>query len=512
MKSDFPPLSDFLPEHLKEPKQPNSKKLEKQVEQPDEVSSGRVSKGRRKPVRKNKGRGKKSGGLILSPSDPMTSARKFISYHCTKNGLRTLHYYRGSFYGYAGTHYRESEAQEIRSKLYEFLDQAERIDHKGKLVPFEPTRHKVLDVLDALKAKALVPSDIELPVWLDNSNGFPADEILACKNVLLHLPTRALLGHTPTFFGYESLPFEYDRKAPVPKQWHTFLGQLWPDDPASIETLQEWFGYCLTSDTRQQKMLLIFGPKRSGKGTIGRIQTKLLGRGNVCAPTLFSLTQNFGLQPLVNKTLAIVSDARLGNRTDQSTVAERLLSISGEDVQTIDRKYGTAWTGTLSTRFMILTNELPKIGDASGALPSRFIVLRLTQSFYGQEDTKLTDRLATELSGILNWAIDGWVRLQRRGRFVQPESANAVIGELEDLSSPISEFIRDRCLIGKQFSVPIDELFGAWGKWCELKGVSPGTSATFGKDLHAALPYIKKRRLQTDGKQKSCYEGIKLRD
>jgi len=83
MKSDFPPLSDFLPEHLKEPKQPDSKKLEKlekKVEQRAEVSSGRVSKGHRKPV-KNKGHGKKSGGLILSPYDPMTSARRFISHH-----------------------------------------------------------------------------------------------------------------------------------------------------------------------------------------------------------------------------------------------------------------------------------------------------------------------------------------------------------------------------------------------------------------------------------------------
>ena len=76
MKSDFPPLSDFLPEHLKEkPKQPDSKKLEKKVEQREEVSSGQVSKGHRKPGRNNKRQGQESGGLVLSPSDPMTSAR-----------------------------------------------------------------------------------------------------------------------------------------------------------------------------------------------------------------------------------------------------------------------------------------------------------------------------------------------------------------------------------------------------------------------------------------------------
>ena len=54
---------------------------------------------------------------------------------------------------------------------------------------------------------------------------------------------------------------------------------------------------------------------------------------------------------------------------------ERLLSISGEDTLTIDRKYRDPWTGRLPTRFMILTNELPRFTDSSGALASRFVDL-----------------------------------------------------------------------------------------------------------------------------------------
>ena len=159
---------------------------------------------------------------------------------------------------------------------------------------------------------------------------------------------------------------------------------------------------------------------------------------------------------------------------------------------------------------MILTNELPRIWDSSGALANRFIVLLLTESFLGREDINLTDRLATELPGILNWAMYGWVCLQNRGHFVQPKSSEEVISELEYLGSPISEFIRDRCVPGPDVSIPIDELFEAWKQWCESQGNRPGTTATFGKDLHAALPCIKKRRVHIDGKQKSCYEGLEL--
>ena len=450
--------------------------------------------------------------LVLSPSDPLRSARRFIARYYTQDSFTTLHYYRDSFYTYTGTHYRETANQEIRSRLYEFLEQAKRRNEDKGLVPFEPNQRKVSNVMDALKAETFLRSEIELPVWLKDSN-IPADEILACKNGLLHLPTQKLIEHTPAFFGYESLPFEYDPEAGAPTQWLKFLRQLWPHDPDSIRALREWFGYCLCADTRQQKILLIVGPKRSGKGTIARIQRKLIGNGNVCAPTLSGLTTNFGLQPLISKRLAIVSDARLGKKTDQSTVAERLLSISGEDAITIDRKHREAWSGTLPTRFMILTNELPRIWDSSGALANRFIVLLLTESFLGREDTELTDRLATELPGILNWANYGWASLQRRGYFVQPKSSEEMITELEYLGSPISEFIRDRCVTGPDVSVPIEELFEAWKQWCQSQGSDHhGTTATFGKDLHAAVPGIKKRRLRPDGKQKRFYEGITLRD
>ncbi len=240
----------------------------------------------------------RSKALVLSPADPLKSARRFISSHYTEENFRTVHHHRGSFYAYTGSDYREIEDQEVRSYLYDFLEQAKRVNGKGRLVPFEPNQWKVSEVVDALKAEAFLRSDIEMPVWLDDSNLCSPHQLLACSNGLLHLPTQILIEHTPAFFGYGSLPFEHNPEAPAPAKWHNFLGQLWPDDPASIRTLREWFGYCLSPDTRQQKILLIVGPKRSGKGTIGRIQRRLLGAANVCAPTLPASPRTSGSRPL----------------------------------------------------------------------------------------------------------------------------------------------------------------------------------------------------------------------
>src|SRR5262249_28771189 len=150
------------------------------------------------------------------------------------------------------------------------------------------------------------------------------------------------------------------------------------------DLLQEFLGYLLTPETRYQKILLLVGPKRSGKGTIARVIEELVGKQSVCNPTLSSLCTQFGLQTMIGNSVAIIMDARFGGRSDMAVVAERLLSISGEDKQTVPQKYKQDWNGYLKVRFVILTNELPQITDMSGALSSRFLVLPMTNSFYGK--------------------------------------------------------------------------------------------------------------------------------
>ena len=197
----------------------------------------------------------------------------------------------------------------------------------------------------------------------------PSD-LIACANGLLRLSTRELIPHTPTLFSENALTFNYDPEALDPVEWLAFLNSIWGDDREAIDTLQEMFGYLLTADTRQQKIFLVVGPKRAGKGVIARVLTAVLGQDNVCGPTLGTLGQNFGLQTLIGKRAAIIADAELGGRADQQSIAERLLGISGEDATTIDRKFLPAWSGRLSTRFLILTNELPRLAIRAAPSPA----------------------------------------------------------------------------------------------------------------------------------------------
>jgi putative DNA primase/helicase len=360
--------------------------------------------------------------IVPSPTNPMAVARQFVAetYKGADEAV-LLRHHRNGFYRYCGDHYPEDDERRVQSELWHWLETAVymKLNKKTKAwepVPFEPNKYKVANVVEALKAIGHIAEGVQPPVWLRGSGTTPinAGEIVPLANGILHFSSRELRPHTPELFEQHVLPFEYDPTAPPPARWLRFLSELWKDDEESKQTLAELFGYVLSNDTSQQKMYLLVGPKRSGKGTIARVLTGLLGAHNTAAPTLASLTQNFGLQPLIGKPLAAISDARLGSRSDNTIAVERLLSISGEDTITIDRKYRDPWTGRLPTRFMILTNELPRFSDSSGALASRFVMSILTESFYVRENPALTRELLEESAGIFNWALEGLDRLRDR--------------------------------------------------------------------------------------------------
>ena len=302
------------------------------------------------------------------------------------------------------------------------------------------------------------------------------------------------------------------RRPRSPLEWLSFLEQIWGNDAESIAALQEWFGYLLTPDTRQQKILMMVGPKRSGRGTIARVLKALAGSNTVVNPTLSTLARPFGLSTLIGKPIAVFPDARLSSRPDNAAIVECLLSISGEDDQTIDRKHLPAWTGKLPTRFVLISNELPRLRDVSGALAGRLIILRFTRSFYGHEDTALFDRLRPELPGILRWAIAGWERLNRRGRFVQPRSARELVATMDELASPIAAFLRDRCVVEPDATCPVPAMYESWRSWCQEHGRDAvGDEHSFGRDLHAAIPGLTTIRPRTPLGRLRHYQGIRLR-
>jgi putative DNA primase/helicase len=442
----------------------------------------------------------------FDPKLPVEVAKALISEDFTSDGTATIRRWQGSFYAWDGRRYVVAIDEDVRSALYDFL-QRSGVDVEN--------RSQIDNAMDALRAESNIAAATVAPSW---TGADPPDDVralIACGNGLLNPHTRQLIPHSPQLFSTNAIDVDYLPEAPPPSRWLQFLGSVLPDDPQAIAALQEWFGYCLTHDTSLQKALIIVGPKRSGKGTLARVLQRLLGEFNVCGPTLGSLGSQFGLQPLIGKLLAIVSDARVSGAADLQSISENMLRVTGEDLVNVPRKNMADWSGKLDLRFMLLTNVLPGLIDSGGAIASRFVVLQLSQSFYGREDTELTPKLLAELPGILNWSLDGLARLKARGALTQPASGEEAMRDLRRRSSPVTAFSEDTFEPGQAPGcwVSKDAVHQLYREWCADQGMSfklPKDQML--RELYAADDRFQDQRPRgPDGTRIRAVSGARLR-
>ena len=443
----------------------------------------------------------------------MAVARKFVE-HCLLHngaaGVLRLRCWHGGWWAWRTTHWVEIEEREVRALLYAFTEHARYTTGNG-LAPWLPTRRKIGDLLEALGVPTLLSNDVEQPCWLDDRD--IAGPVVATTNGLLDISTRTLHPHSPMFFNITSVPFAYDPGAPSPRRWLAFLDALWPQEPDAIAVLAEWYGYVVSGRLDLHKILLMVGPTRGGKGVIARVLSAMIGRRNVCGPTLNSLGGDFGLAPLIGKSLAVISDARFVGK-NSGIVVERLLSISGEDTLTVNIKYKEQWTGKLPCRLHVISNELPRLGDASTAVIGRIVLLPLTRSWLGQEDHSLERDLCNELPGILNWALDGLARLtfENKNRFTPVVAADEAVTAMRDLSSPVGAFVREKCEVAANRAVGTDALYDAYKKWCEANEHPKSPKQVFGRDLRAVVPGLRIEQPGPRGKSYSDLSGPRIKD
>lgn len=477
--------------------------------------------------------------IVASPANPLAVVRALLHERTDGDGHLLLRKWNGDYYTYVGPHWVDTDPESIRQWYYERLEHAiyetgkEDDDGNPETKMWSPDKGKVDKLVDAMVTPCLLPRDMEIPSWLSTRRS--ALGFVPCRNGLVDIATQAVLPCTPNYFGTTCIPVDFDPNAPEPVEWMKFLRTLWepvkltadtPEDERDlsiwnqdadgsywrdadeIRTLRQWFGYILSGRLDLQKILLLKGPPRCGKGTIARTLTALVGKANTDASTLSGIATNFGLEGAIGKTLMVVGDARLGSQ-GQETVIERLLSISGQDMLTLDRKNRQSWAGTLQTRVMILSNDTPKFLDASGAIASRFVILEFEKEFLGREDTTLGEKLQGELAGILRWALDGLADLSAAGRLTEPASHTAAMKEFYDLVSPIGTFAREACEPDPNAIIPFADLYRQYVAWAEEAHRGVTSQPRFSADLKSAKPGVKTDHRPRDASGKKLGRHVK---
>jgi len=446
-------------------------------------------------------------------ADVNRAARIVLDRYFTKNGLRQLAYYREAWYSYYRALWSERTPDDIDQFIYSHLLHCRVVDADGEIQPFNPTSGAVREIMYQIKGMVGIPSHYRVPCEFRDGKWVEVDARgkLVCRGVLVDMKTgRTYSNHS--MFIPNGATWEHDAAAKDCPLWMTFLHQLFGDKADEIAMLQEFFGYTLAGDTWAQKGLIIVGPKRAGKGTIGHVLSNLLGKSMVATPALHAIGTRFGLENLIDKRLCLVSDARLSSRQDIFAVIETLLRIIGGDDVSVDRKNKSMRDVNLGTRIMLLSNEMPHLPDNSDAIHHRFMILQLEKSFLGHEDVHLLDKLQSELPAIANWAIEGYRRLVGKQandfKFTEPQSSRDARDEWRVETNPLKQFVVGYCEVRPELVADPSAITEKYNIWREKNGMAASVASNHvSKELKAMLE---------DGFQsrwvgsKRCWKGIKL--
>lgn len=422
-------------------------------------------------------------------------------------------YRDGADYIYTSTHY--SHEQELIHAVRQWL-----------MIKKHPYYNKcVSEIVGCLRAiyRYGQKDHPAVPFNLDSS---PAGNVIIFKNGIYDIDLRQLTKHSNNLFCPYALPYDYNPLATCPT-WLESLQMPFEGDAERIALLQEWFGYCLSGDTTRQVFMCCYGVPQGMKSVIASLLQSVIGHENATGFDLRSLTNRFGTSCLINKKLALVDEVELGGCKDRMAIVERFKSIIGEGTTDIEFKMSNIHTSVkLPTRFHISANSIPDLKDGSGALLRRALLLPIYKAVPDAlKDINLKHKLHKELSGICNWGLEGYYRLQANNTFTKSEESKKQEAKFIGQSSPCLAFIVACCEVDAEHhpnNIPVaigaDEASVSKDKLIERAEVFFNDNdkyefnpTWFMRDLYNVLPKCKQKVVERNGIRSKYIAGLRLK-
>lgn len=304
------------------------------------------------------------------------------------------------------------------------------------------------------------------------SNGW-----LNLKNGLLQPITREFKEHTPEVFSIIQNPVEYDPDADCPT-WKEKLEEK--VDQKTVTVLQEMFGYCYLPGQKYQVGFLLYGPQRSMKSTSLNALESIIGKENTTSFSLQYLSENqFAPAYLYGKPLNICAD--LTSKALKNTGT--FMSITGADKISAGKKREHMLSFYPDTKLIFSCNEIPPTENKNLAFYRRWILLNFDkQTAEDRIDHSLLQKLEAELSGILNWSLEGLDRLLKNDGLSYWLSPREVKDLYEKNSDSIQSFIYN-CINTEddEGTLKKREVYKAYKEYCSKERVRLENQIKFGR-------------------------------
>ncbi len=318
-------------------------------------------------------------------------------------------------------------------------------------------------------------------------------ELMGCKDInlicldngVLDLKKMELLSHSPEYRFMNKLPLSYKPKARCPEILEMIEEILYEKD---IKAIQEWFGYLLLRDYKFKKAIIFRGPRDSGKTTMINLFMKFIHERNISGIDLKKLSEGrWFTKSLYEKYANIVDELSEKDIED----VETFKAATGRSPLRGEYKFGDDFYFKNYAKLMFACNKVPyiKTNKRDSAYYNRWMIFDFDNVFDEKDkktNTKILDEVCTEkeMSGLLNWAIEGLNNLLKNGYFSYSRTweDNKMIMESE--SSSIAAFNYNCCSKGDEIDWISKEMMHIhYKEYCELNDLGAETKEKFGKNF-----------------------------
>jgi len=339
--------------------------------------------------------------------------------------------------------------------------------------------------------------------------------LLNCLNVTLNLETSEFYPHRADDMLTKLAGVEYDPLA-VCGRWELFVNEIMCGDEECIAFFQQALGYALTGDNRYECFFILYGPtSRNGKGTAMETFTQMMGGyARATRPeTLAAKDKANGGAP--SEDLARLAGARFVNvsEPDKSLQLNSAMvkSMTGNDTITVRYLHENSFEYRPVFKLFINTNYLPQTNDPTLFSSDRVHVILFNRHFKDEERDKGLKQFLLEpenLSGILNWALDGLSNLRRKNGFCVPAAVKQATDEYREASDKTARFVDEHLNFNPGFAASTTLAHERYKSWCEREGVRAEGMQNFMAGLKRMGLVIKRPRV--NGKQVTSITDYEL--